>query len=334
MKQYILKLKEGLTFSSEEAYSCFQSLFENEDAETEIVEFLTILSSRNPSSPELFGFLSYLSEHSNKCLLESDLVFDVCGTGGDGKNTINISTLAAFILAAMGEKVAKHGNYSASSSIGSSNLLEALSVPLVDSEQRAQEVFSKTGIVFLHAPFWHPRLKKIAQIRKKLGIRTVFNLLGPLLNPAKPKFQLIGSPSLATSKLLKDVLSFRAQSTADKFAVISDRNGYDEVSLTGSALVSKVDGELEYSPIDFGVEVISPESIVLPTSIEEVVSVSKRLLAGLGEPSHENVVAANVALALQLRYPESDIKFLFEKAIETIRSGLGIKVLNALRGCK
>ena len=331
MKRFISKIQQRDLLTREEARQCFEQLFESEVPEEEIVEFLTLHSNRQTNAAELLGFTDYLSSQSNACRLDSDVIFDVCGTGGDGKNTINISTLTAIVLAAMGEKVAKHGNYSASSTVGSSNLLEALCVPFVDNEQKAQEIFSKVGIIFLHAPLWHPKLKKVGAIRKKLGFRTVFNLIGPLLNPANPRYQLIGAPTEITSRLLRDVQSVRIQDTSRQFAIISDMAGYDEASLTGQLYRLSDSADRIVSPSDFGVQQISASSIELPATIEETVSVSKRLLTGLGQLEHEYVVAANAALALQIRYPEIVLADLFKKALDTVRSGKCIQVLNSLR---
>lgn len=331
MKEFTESIKAGQILNQQQAYACFEHLFEVENDEVAITDFLRAHSSGLYTVEETCGFADYLREQAKPCQLEGQNIFDVCGTGGDGKNTINISTLTALVLASMGEKVAKHGNYGASSKVGSSNLLEALKVPLVDSEEQAQAIFSKTGIVFLHAPLWHPKLKKVSALRRKLGFRTVFNLLGPLLNPANPDYQLIGTPSLKTAQLLRDVQFLRNAGKSKTISIISDHNSYDEASLTGSVTIYRNIKELLYTPQDFGVAAIDPVSIELPATIEETVKLSTELLSGSGSVAHQYVVAANVALALQSRYVDVALNELFQTALEAVCSGRAIKVLDALK---
>lgn len=331
MKLYLEKIKTGEAFSRAEATTCFDQLFNPLTTEDQIAEFLILLKDRELEPLELVGFHDYLFAHSKNCNLDCDTLFDVCGTGGDGKNTINVSTLTAFTLAAMGEKVAKHGNYSASSSFGSSNLLEALSVPLVDNEEQARQIFDSVGIVFLHAPFWHPKLKQVAKVRKSLGFRTLFNILGPLLNPTAPMYQIVGTPSMSTATLIAQVLRTKLADSKREFAVLTDMNGYDEVSLTTSAKIFYKSKQEDIHPENYGCKSIDADRLLLPTDVSQAPSVSKRFLSGLGEVEHESVVAANTALALQLRYPDRALEDMYQSALSTIRSGKGMQILNALR---
>lgn len=328
-EHFLEKAQSFEPLTQAEAIQCFECIFEGEVSDDAIAQYLSASRTKDLSSSELKGYVDYLSRVSTPCKLDAEFVFDVCGTGGDGKNTINISTLSALLLASLGEKVAKHGNYSASSSVGSSNLLEALGIPLVQSEAQAQEIFSRAGIVFLHAPFWHPKMKRVAPIRKSLGFRTVFNLLGPLLNPTKPDFQLVGTPDQKIAELLREVLC--ARDNLKDFAVIHDENGYDEISLTGSANLIRKATIQSVSPTNFGSQVLDPKSLALPSTLTETVELSENILKGKGTEAHMAAIAANTSVALSLRYPQRSLGDLYSSAKERLASGQVIKIVERLR---
>lgn len=329
-------IESSATLSRQQAYQAMELLLDPEMNQQIAADFLVCLNKRLPTVAEMSGYIDYLSERCMPCNLASDQHFDLCGTGGDGKNTINISTLSAFLLAAMGEKVAKHGNYAASSSVGSSNLLEALKVPLFNEAAQLKESFERTGLVFLHAPYWHPALKVIAPVRKSLGVRTVFNLMGPLLNPARPAFQIAGAPTQQLARLLAEVQALR---TAGSFASVSDQNGYDEISLTTSSNVFKpcADGkiqQLEVGPDTFQILQLDADSIKGTSDIEQLLNDAESILKGKAPKPQLQVISANVALALHLKYQDKQLSELFSSALTVLESGKAFELLEELRGVR
>ena len=201
--------------------------------ESEIAAFITVFLMRSITIDELTGFRDALLELCVRVDMNGHNVIDIVGTGGDGKNTFNISTLACFIVAGTGQKVAKHGNYGASSISGASNVMEQLGYKFKNEKDRLKKEVEEANICFLHAPMFHPALKTVGPIRKNLGVRTFFNMLGPMVNPAFPEFQLVGVYNLEMARIYNYLLQ---QSTA-AFTIIHSLDGYDEISLTSDAKV-------------------------------------------------------------------------------------------------
>lgn len=315
----------GKRLSSEEARVLMLTALDEETPQAQLAAFLTALRLRGVTADELSGFADALMELATPVDLSPHETVDLCGTGGDGRGSFNISTATAFVLAGAGYKVAKHGNNAVSSSCGSSNVLEALGVKLSGDAGELGRCLEASNVCFLHAPLFHPALKRAAPVRKELGFRTVFNILGPLVNPARPSFRMHGVYGRDVLRLYAAVLGRRGQ----KFAALVGTDGYDEVTLTAPVLVATGAGVRELSPKDFGLRPVAPEEIRAGATALESADIVRRILHGEGSRAQEDVVAANAGLAIHcLRgtpLPES-----VELARESIRSG---RALGALKGC-
>ncbi len=270
---------------------------------------------------ELDGFRSALLELCIPVELDSENAIDLCGTGGDGKNTFNISTTTALILAAMGKKVIKHGNYGVSSMCGSSNVLEELGFNFKSNTEALNRELSETNICFIHAPLFHPTMKKIAVTRQHLGIRTLFNSLGPIVNPTQPGYQLTGTYSLELAKMYQHILKKKRVN----FNVVYGMDGYDELTLTDSTrLLGKYDDKI-FTSESFGTEKVAPAEIFAGNTIQSAANIIVSILSGKGSKVQNDVIAANVATALQLYQTETSITELFNESIAFIQSGQGSK---------
>ena len=251
---------------------------------------------------------------------------DIVGTGGDGKNTFNISTLSCFIVAGAGQPVAKHGSYGASSVSGASNLMESLGYQFKSDANQLKLELDETNMCFLHAPVFHPALKTVAPIRKNLGIRTFFNLLGPMVNPSDPSYQLVGVYNLEVSRFYNYLL----QQENRKYAIVHSMDGYDEVSLTSDVKLITRDGESMLSPLQLGGNYITQAEIYGGDTVQSSAELFMRILRGEGTTAQQNVVLANSALALLLTDGYSDYSSAFDAAKESLKSGKALSVLNKL----
>ena len=254
-------------------------------------------------------------------------VIDICGTGGDGKNTFNISTLAALTVAACGYAVAKHGNSASSSVSGSSDILRALEIPLPETSAAVQSQASCAGIAFLHAPHFHPRLAAIGAARKTLKFSTVFNLLGPLCHPAQPACRVLGVSNRATYDLYRTIVP-----TLDgRYAIILDENGYDEISFTGPAKVFINGTEKTLTPADFGMAPLLPDELFAPIDRTENKNLFLQIASGQGTIAQAAVTAANAAVAMHLAEPAQSILEHFQTALTMLQSGKVFMVIGRLR---
>lgn len=284
--------------------------------ETEIAAFITVYLMRSITIEELQGFRDGLLELAVPVSLDGD-VMDIVGTGGDGKNTFNISTLACFIVAGAGKKVAKHGNYGASSISGASNVMETLGYRFKASNDSLQKELEESNFTFLHAPLFHPALKVVAQSRRNLGFRTFFNMLGPMVNPAKPAFQLVGVYSLEMARIYNYLL----QQTGKPFTIIHSLDGYDEISLTADTKVITAAGEKVWSAEQLGRRTVSPLDIHGGNTIEEAAKIFTKILNGEGSWAQNAVVLANAAMALQCTGDYATYNAAYNAAIESLESG-------------
>ena len=271
---------------------------------------------RSISLNELEGFRQALLELCISVDLSDYETIDLCGTGGDGKDTFNISTLSSFIVAGSGIKVSKHGNYGVSSGCGSSNVLEFLGVKFSNNESFIKKTIEKSGICFLHAPLFHPAMKNVAPIRKELGLKTFFNILGPLVNPSSPKYQLTGVFNLEIARLY----GYLFQKTNQNYTILYSLDGYDEISLTTQTKVIQKDKELLISPIDFGVNKVNSNQIIGGNDIKSSANIFLNILNGKGSSAQINVVCANAGMAISTVENLSP-KEGFEKAKESLNSG-------------
>lgn len=285
--------------------------------EHEITAFMTVFLMRSISIDELKGFREALLELCITMDTKGADTIDIVGTGGDGKNTFNISTLSCFIVAGAGVKVTKHGNYGASSVSGSSNVMEALGYKFKNSSDGLNAELDNAGICFLHAPFFHPALKIVAPIRKNLGMRTFFNMLGPIVNPASPSCQLIGVFSLEMARLYNYLL----QQDSKRFTIIHSLDGYDEISLTGDTKVITNNGEQIYTPEQLGKRMVQPADIFGGNTVEASAMIFTKIIKGEGTWAQNAVVLANAAMALYGTGKFSSYDNAYHSAVESLESG-------------
>jgi anthranilate phosphoribosyltransferase len=251
---------------------------------------------------------------------------DVCGTGGDGKNTFNISTLSSFVVAAAGQPVAKHGNYGVSSVSGSSNVLEYFGYKFTNNIDVLRKSLDEANIFFMHAPLFHPAMKNVAPIRKELGVKTFFNMLGPMVNPAFPTRQLVGVFNLELARLY----GYMYQNLNKNFVILHDLQGYDEISLTGSFKIFTNGSEKILEPGDLGLNEVSPESIKGGATIEESANIFLNILSGKGTDEQNRVVAANAGLSLFAGNQAQGIEGSVSKAREALQSGKALDCFKKL----
>lgn len=326
MKKTLQYLFEHKTLSRDQAREIMLNLAKGLYNDTEITAFLTVYLMRSITIQELQGFRDGLLELALPLDLNGCEVMDIVGTGGDGKNTFNISTLACFIVAGAGKKVAKHGNYGASSISGASNVMECLGYRFKNQSDALKNELEETNFTFLHAPLFHPALKAVAGIRKSLGFRTFFNMLGPMVNPAKPAYQLVGVYNLEMARIYNYLL----QQEGKPFTIIHSLDGYDEISLTNDTKVITRAGEKILSAETIGKRTVLPTDIVGGDSVEEAAKIFMRILKGEGSWAQNAVVIANAAMALHCAGESGNYEQAYDAAVESLESGKALKAFQKL----
>lgn len=326
MKKILQLLFEHKFLSREQAKEVLLNISKGQYNESEITAFITVFMMRSITIAELQGFRDALLELCLRVELNGHELMDIVGTGGDGKNTFNISTLSCFIVAGAGQKVAKHGNYGASSISGSSNVMEQLGYRFGAGRDKLLKEVEEAGICFLHAPLFHPALKSVAGIRKNLGIRTFFNMLGPMVNPAFPQYQLVGVYNMEMARIYNYLL----QQESAAFTIIHTLDGYDEISLTADAKVITREGERIFAPIDLGKRMVMAGDIGGGNSVEEAAKIFLKILKGEGTWSQNAVVMANAALALQCTGSMKNYEEAYQAAVQSLESGAAYKVFTTL----
>lgn len=299
---------------------------EGEFSEAEIASFLTVFRMRPVKAEELAGFREALLSLCVAIDLSDFNTIDVVGTGGDGKNTFNISTLSCFAIAGAGYKVTKHGNYGLSSVSGASNMFEYFGYKFSNNPDKLRQEVDKAGICFLHAPLFHPAMKNVGPVRKALKVRTLFNMMGPIINPSFPKNQLVGVSDLETMDLYHQVFAESGQN----FMIVHSLDGYDEISLTGDARFISNKTEDNISAADFGLSTVKPEELSGGNSVEDAAKVFKSVLEGKGTNAQTNVVVANAALGIQCISPDKSLADCVAEAGESLASGKALYVLTKL----
>jgi anthranilate phosphoribosyltransferase len=320
MRNIINHLTANKTLSSSEARDILSDLAQGKYSEVEMASFLTVYLMRSITVEELSGFRDALLQHCIKVELGTDNLIDLCGTGGDGKDTFNISTLASFITSGAGAKVAKHGNYGVSSACGSSNVLEYFGYQFTNEQGNLQKQMDKAGICFLHAPMFNPAMKNVAPVRKALRVKTFFNMLGPMVNPAFPQNQLVGVFSLDLARLY----GYLYQQTNKQFTIVHSLDGYDEISLTGGFKAITNQAELLLQPEDLGLKRVSAEAIKGGVTVEASAKIFMKILDGHGTYEQNQVVLTNAAFALQC-YNNQSFSESFAKAKESLESGKALQ---------
>ena len=326
MKIILNRLINHEMLSKEEAKNVLVNISNGNYNPSQIASFLTVYMMRSISIEELSGFREALLELCVRVNLSAYNTIDLCGTGGDGKDTFNISTLASFVAAGAGIKVAKHGNYGVSSISGSSNVMENLGVKFSNDSDFLERSIDKAGICILHAPLFHPAMKNVGPIRKELGARTFFNMLGPMINPSFPKNQLVGVYNLELAR----IYAYLYQSTDINFTILHSLDGYDEVSLTcpTKTITNKMEGILK--PEDFDVRQLLQSEIEGGKTIEESAQMFTNIISGKGTEAQNNVVCANAAMAIATVTKCTPLEG-FELAKESLFSGKGLAALNKLQ---
>ncbi len=316
MKHILNRLINQESISSKEAKEVLVNISKGDYNQSQIASFLTVYMMRSITIDELQGFRDALLELCIRVDLDAYNGIDLCGTGGDGKDTFNISTLASFVTAGAGVNVTKHGNYGVSSVSGSSNVLEYLGIKFTSDIDFLKQSLDQAGICILHAPLFHPAMKNVAPIRKDLGVKTFFNMLGPMVNPAFPKNQMVGVFSLELLRLY----GYLYQNTDKNYTIVHALDGYDEISLTGQAKIIRNSSEFMMSPEHFGLELLSQDAIHGGETIESAAKIFTHILNGHGTEAQNNVVCANAALAIDT-VKNIGIQESFELAKESLFSG-------------
>jgi anthranilate phosphoribosyltransferase len=326
MKNILNRLINHEMLSKEEAKTVLINISSGSCNPSHIASFLTVYMMRSISIAELSGFREALQELCVKIDLSAYNTIDLCGTGGDGKDTFNISTLASLLTAGAGIKVAKHGNYGVSSISGSSNVMEKLGVTFSNDNIFLEECIEKTGICILHAPLFHPAMKNVGPIRKELGMRTFFNMLGPMINPSFPKNQLVGVYNLELARKY----AYLYQNTDINYTILHSLDGYDEVSLTCPTKLISKSVETFIGAQDFKIKPLLASQIEGGKTIEESAGMFMNILSGKGTEAQNNVVCANAGMAIATVKKCTPLEG-FELAKESLFSGKGLDALNKLK---
>jgi anthranilate phosphoribosyltransferase len=326
MKKILQYLFEYKTLPRELAKEALMNISKGIYNESEIASFITVFLMRSITIDELQGFRDALLELCVRVDLNGNKTIDIVGTGGDGKNTFNISTLACFIVAGTGQKVAKHGNYGASSISGASNVMEQLGYKFKNDKSQLKKEVEEANICFLHAPLFHPALKTVGPIRKNLGVRTFFNMLGPMVNPAFPQFQLVGVYNLEMARIYNYLL----QQTEGTFTIIHSLDGYDEISLTNDTKVITNEGEKIMTPEQLGKRMVEASDIYGGATVEEAAKIFSKILHGDGSWAQNAVVLANAAMALHCTGNYKSYDDAYYTAVESLESGKANEALEKL----
>ncbi|HSC54563.1 MAG TPA: anthranilate phosphoribosyltransferase [Phnomibacter sp.] len=326
MKKILLQLFEHKTLNRQQAYDVLKAIGQGQYNEHEITSFMTVYLMRSISIDELLGFRDALLELCVPVDMNGHDVIDIVGTGGDGKDTFNISTLACFIVAGAGQKVAKHGNYGASSISGASNVMEQLGYKFSNSNDKLLKEVEAANICFMHAPLFHPALKTVGPIRRNLGVRTFFNMLGPLVNPAQPAYQLVGVYNLEMARIYNYLL----QQSGKAFTIIHSLDGYDEISLTNDTKLITNKGEKMMTPFQLGKRLVMASDIHGGATVEEAAKIFQQIISGAGSWAQNAVVLANAAMALQCTGKYKTYDDAWAAAVTSLESGSAKKCLDTL----
>lgn len=321
MKTKLEKLLSQEVLSQEEAYSLLCSVGSGEANPAQMAAFMSVYRLREITLEELRGFRSALLELALPVKLDAQNAIDLCGTGGDGRNSFNISTLSCFVVAACGGRVIKHGNYGVSSVSGSSTVLEKLGYRFTSDSSILERSLETSGVCFLHAPLFHPALKHVAGARKELGTRTFFNMLGPLVNPARPSHRLTG---VFSNELLRKY-QYLLQETDEKYMLVHSDDGFDEISLTAPFRLVTNQYQKIYSAPEIGLERITPEDLFGGETADEAAEIFVSILNGNGTTAQNNVVAANSGAALFTLRIVNSLTNGIGLAKEALRSGEALK---------
>lgn len=326
MKETLQYLFDHKTLGKGDAKVILRNMAEGKYNDSEMAAFISVYLMRSITVEELTGFRDALLELCSPVDLSDFNTIDVCGTGGDEKNTFNISTLTSFVVAGAGEKVAKHGNYSVSSACGSSNVLEYFGYSFSSDSDRLRRDLDRNNICFLHAPLFNPAMKNVAPVRKSLRIKTFFNMLGPMVNPSFPQNQMVGVFSLDVARLYH----YLYQESEKQFCIIHSLDGYDEISLTGSFRALTRQTERTLTPEDLGFSRVDPSDIYGGNTVKEAATVFLNILEGKGSRAQKEVVVANAALALYCMDESRRLDSCLDRASESLESGSALQTFKQM----
>jgi anthranilate phosphoribosyltransferase len=326
MKAILNHLFEHKTFTREQSREILTDIAQGKYNHSQMAAFMTAYCMRSITVDELEGFRDAMLDLCLHVDLENGELIDLCGTGGDGKDTFNISTLASFVVAGAGYKVAKHGNYGVSSVSGSSNVMEFLGYQFTNDLDKLKASIDKANICFLHAPLFHPAMKTVAPIRRELGVKTFFNMLGPMVNPAEPKSQLVGVFNLELAR----VYAYLYQKSDKKYTILNALDGYDEISLTGDFKTFSTKGEKINSIEKLGFERLNPAEIAGGHTVAESAEIFMKVLNNKATTAQQNVVLCNAALAIKTIDEQKSFADCFYEAEESLLAHKALKSFNQL----
>lgn len=323
MKEILYKLFESKFLDRDEARSILQNIAQGKYTDAQVASLITVFLMRDISVDELCGFRDALLEMRIPVDLHEFKPIDIVGTGGDGKNTFNISTASCFVVAGAGYKVVKHGNYGATSVSGASNVIEEHGVKFTKDIDVLRRSIDQTNIAYLHAPFFNPALKAVAPVRKALAVRSFFNMLGPLVNPVLPTYQLLGVYNLPLLRLY----NYTYQQSKTKYAIVHSLDGYDEISLTAQFKVATTNNESIYTPESLGFKRVDEKDINGGATTADAAKIFDNVLKNNALESQKNVVIANSAFAIQVIDPKKNIEDCIGVARESLESGRALHTL-------
>jgi anthranilate phosphoribosyltransferase len=328
MKEILTYLFEGNVLEQQKAGEIFTEIATGKFSDAEIASFLTVFQMRKITPVEFLGFRDAMLGLAIKVDLDGYSTIDVCGTGGDGKNTFNISTLSAFVLAGAGAKVVKHGNYGLSSACGSSNIFEYFGYQFSTDSAKLKKELEECGVCYFHAPIFHPAMRYVAPVRKALKIKTFFNMLGPMTNPAKPQSQFVGVYSNEVQGLYSEVCKL----AGIRHGIVHSMDGYDEISLTGDFKIVANGKETVYSPEKLGLSLTNPADLHGGDTVAEAAKIFISVLEGSGTKAQNEVVLANSAFALSCYFPDKSIDDCFAMAKESLEGKKALGIYKKLFG--
>jgi anthranilate phosphoribosyltransferase len=326
MKTTLNHLIQHQTLSKEAAKTVLVNIAKGDYQPEQIAAFLTVYMMRSVTTEELSGFRDALLEICLAIDLSDFDPIDLCGTGGDGKDTFNISTLASFVTAGAGIPVAKHGNYGVSSSCGSSNVMEQLGIRFSNEADFLKRCIDQAGICVLHAPLFHPAMKNVAPVRRALGVKTFFNMLGPMVNPAFPNNQLVGVFNLELAR----IYGYLYEDSGKKYTILHALDGYDEIALTGGTKVISKQHEGILYPQDWGLQPLSPAQIAGGDTVPGAAKLFMQILEGQGTEAQQQVVCVNAGMAIAT-HQKCSPQAGYEKALESLQSGRALNAFKTLQ---
>lgn len=328
MKQLLNRLYEHDRLSRAEACATLVNISKGAYDHMQVAAFTAVFNMRPITLSELQGFRDALLELCVPLSFSDYETLDIVGTGGDGKNTFNISTTSAVVIAGAGYKVTKHGSYGVSSAVGSSNVLMALGYEFSNDSDVLRKQLDEANMCFLHAPLFHPAMKEVVPVRKGLGTKTFFNMLGPLVNPLQPKYQLFGTFSMELSRMYQYIM----QHSGRRFAIVYALDGYDEVSLTGDFKLRTNETEQLLAPDQLGFDAIDPAALYGGETAAEAADIFISILKNEATEAQKNTVIANAGLAIQVVKPEQPLDDCLAEARVSIESGSAYRGLQKLIG--